>query len=31
MPIEKPRFMSDPYIGSFARDNAQDMSDLEMV
>ncbi len=31
MPIEKPRYMSDPYIGSFARDNAQDMSELQMV
>ena len=31
MPIEKPRYLTDAYVGSFARDDAEDMDQLQMV
>jgi len=31
MPIEKPRYLTDAYIGTFERDNQTDMEQLDMV
>lgn len=31
MPIEKPRYLADAYIGTFERDNSADMEQLDMV